>query len=374
MSSLSNLPSIVFAEKDALLIEKEIINQYQSTAGVILGDADPRKKLLQSAVPIIAGQRSAIDKAAKRNLLAFADKAFLDHIGVQVGCTRIAATLSKTTLRFTLTKIRTVSTIIPKGTRVTAGDQIYFATAKELIISSGNLIGDITATCITMGNAGNEYAVGTLITIVDPVAYVSAVTNITASEGGADEESDDDFRERIHLAPEGFSCAGPTGAYEYWAKTASSLIADVKAYSPSAGCVSICVLMDKGELPGTEILNDVLAICSDRKIRPLTDNVSTIAPTQISYDISVTYYISKKNENLIDSISTAVAAAVRAYILWQKEKLGRSVDPSELIHKMKMAGASRVTVAAPAYIELTNIQVAKESENVLINYGGIEDD
>lgn len=373
MSSLSNLPSIVFAEKDALIIEKEIINQYQSTAGVILGDADPRKKLLQSAVPIIAGQRSAIDKAAKRNLLAFSDKAFLDHIGVQVGCTRIAATSSKTTLRFTLTKIRTVSTIIPQGTRVTAGDQIYFVTAKELIISSGVLTGDVIAICITVGDVGNEYAVGTLITIVDPVAYVSAVTNITASEGGADAESDDDFRERIHLAPEGFSCAGPTGAYEYWAKTASSLIADVKAYSPAAGCVAICVLMDGGELPGEEILADVLKICSDSKIRPLTDKVSSIPPTRISYDIKVTYYISKNNKNLADGISTTVTEAVTTYTKWQKEKLGRSIDPSELIYKMKVGGASRVMVEAPVYVELTDIQVAIEG-SILLNYGGFEDD
>jgi len=373
MSSLSNLPSITFAEKDALKIETELINQYEETAGISLADADPRKKLLQSEVPIIAGQRCAIDKSAKRNLLAYADGYYLDHIGIQVGCTRIPAKTATTTLRFTLTKERTVSTTIPAGTRITAGDGVYFSTTAALTIPAGNLTGDINATSKIAGAIGNNYVIGDLITIVDPVAYVSAVANITASAGGADAESDDDFRERIQLAPESFSCAGPTGAYEYWAKTASSLISDVKAYSPSPGCVAICVLMDGGELPEKEILADVLTICSDSKIRPLTDNVSTVAPTQVTYDINVTYYISKSNKNLVDSIVTAVTSAINEYRVWQKSKLGRAVDPSELNFKMKVAGASRVTITSPGYILLKNTEVAKEG-NVLVNYGGIDNE
>ena len=373
MSSLNNLPNITFAEKDALKIETEIINQYEKTAGVTLADADPRKKLLQSEVPIIVGQRSAIDKNAKRNLLAYADGDYLDHIGIMVGCTRIPASTATTTLRFTLAKERVVSTTIPKGTRATNGDGNYFATEEAFTIPPGKLTGDIAATSKTIGAIGNVYAIGDLITIVDPVAYVSAVTNITASAGGADAESDDDFRERIQLAPESFSCAGPTGAYEYWAKTASSLIADVKAYSPSAGCVAICVLMDDGALPEMEILTDVLTICSDSKIRPLTDNVSAVAPTQVAYDINVTYYISKSNKNLVDSISAAVTSAINEYRIWQKSKLGRAVDPSELNYKMKAAGASRVTIAAPGYILLKETEVAKDG-NVLVNYGGIDNE
>ncbi len=373
MSNLSKLPNITFAEKNALTIETEIIDQYKETSGVTLADADPRKKLLQSEVPIIAGQRSAIDKAAKRNLLAYSDGVYLDHIGIMVGCTRIAATAATTMLKFMLTKTRSISTAIPAGTRVTAGDGLYFATDVALIIEAGSISSNVAATCTTAGDAGNVYAIGDLITIVDPVAYVSSVINTTASAGGADEESDDDFRERIHLAPESFSTAGPTGAYEYWAKTASSLIADVKTYSPSPGRVAICVLMKDGKLPEAEILADVLAICSDRKIRPLTDNVSVISPTQVAYDITVTYYISKSNENLADSITKGVAAAVVDYKAWQKAKLGRSVDPSELIYKIKAAGASRVAVITPVYTALTDTQVAKEG-TVLINYGGVENE
>lgn len=373
MSSLSNLPDITFARKDAATIETEIIDQYQETSGTTLAAADPRKKLLQSQVPIVAGQRSAIDKAAKRNLLAYADSDFLDHIGVMVGCTRIAATTADTTLRFTLSKARTISTLIAKGTRVTAGDNVFFATTADLLIPAGTMTGDVGADCLKIGEAGNGYEINSLITLVDPTAYVSAVTNITASEGGADAEDDDNFRERIHLAPESFSCAGPDGAYEYWAKTASSLIIDAKPYSPTPGCVDICVLLKGGELPGTEILNAVKEICSDKKIRPMTDKVSAIAPVPVTYDIDTTFYIAKSNENLVESISKAVEAAVDDYITWQKARLARAVDPSELIYRMKKAGASRVTVANPVYTVIAPIQIATAGAK-RIQYGGIENE
>ena len=46
------------------------------------------------------------------------------------------------------------------------------------------------------------------------------------SDGGADEESDAAFYERMRESVETFSTAGPLGAYEYYAKTASAAIAD----------------------------------------------------------------------------------------------------------------------------------------------------
>ncbi|CQH37235.1 baseplate assembly protein J [Yersinia enterocolitica] len=46
-------------------------------------------------------------------------------------------------------------------------------------------------------------------------------------------ESDSDFRVRIPQAFEGLSVAGPTGAYEYHAKSADGRVADASAISPT---------------------------------------------------------------------------------------------------------------------------------------------
>jgi len=366
-----NLPDITFAEKDSSTIETEIIDQYEETAGVTLAVADPRKKLLQSEVPIIVGQRSVIDSSAKKNLLAYSSGDFLDHIGILVGCTRIAATAATSTVRFTLTAARSVSTTIASGKRVTSGDGVYFITTAETVIAAGDTYADISVQCTVTGTAGNDYAVGTLTTLVDPIAYVASISNTTVSEGGTDKEIDDAFRERIQLAPESFSTAGPTGAYEFWAKTASSTIIDVSVASPSAGVVAIYPLVTGGEIPGQEILDAVLEICDDEKIRPLTDNVQVLAPEQVAYAIDVSYWIDKTNESVASTLETAIETAVSTYITWQKTELGRDINPTELVYLMRAAGAKRVMVTTPTYLALADSQVAKESTTT-INYGGIE--
>lgn len=114
--------------------------------------------------------------------------------------------------------------------------------------------------------------------------------NTTESAGGADEESDAAFYERMRESVETFSTAGPLGAYEYYAKSASALITDVKATSPEPGKVDVRVLLASGELPGEEILKEVSAILSADSVRPLTDHVTVQAPEVTPYNIDVTYY------------------------------------------------------------------------------------
>ncbi|AIF51265.1 baseplate J/gp47 family protein [Pelosinus sp. UFO1] len=368
-----NLPDITFAEKDAKIIENEIIQSYEEVSEQSLAVGDPRKKLLQSEVPIIVGQRSLIDYSAKQNLLAYAVDDILDHIGILVGCTRLPAKAATSTIRFTLSVERSQPTTIEAGKRVTSGDNIFFATVSEAVIPPGTITIDSKVQCLTEGTIGNGYGIGELKTLVDPIPYVSSISNITVSEGGIDIEANDPYRDRIQQAPESFSTAGPDGAYIYWAKTASSTIIDVEVYSPSPGVVHICPLVTGGEIPGQEILDAVLAICSDKKVRPLTDNTYAVAPEQVEYTIDVSYWIDKQNENLASSIRTKVNQSVSDYRTWQKSKLGRGIDPSELIKVMKNAGAKRVAVATPIYQALNKNQVAKEQENITVNYGGIEE-
>ncbi len=54
-------------------------------------------------------------------------------------------------------------------------------------------------------------------------------------------ESDDRFRRRIQLAPEACSCAGPSGAYIYYALTLAPSIVDAYAFSPRDGQVQVVV-------------------------------------------------------------------------------------------------------------------------------------
>ncbi|WP_174769340.1 baseplate assembly protein, partial [Brevibacillus centrosporus] len=203
--------------------------------------------------------------------------------------------------------------------------------------------------------------------------YIQSVSNVTTSSGGTDRESDEAYRERIHIAPESFSTAGPEGAYEYFAMSASPLIVDVSVREATPGVVEIRPLLQNGELPGQEILDLVLETCNDRKARPLTDHVQALVPEQVPYDLNVTYWIGTSNSNTVATIQSNVEQAIKDYKLWQCSKQGRDIDPSELITRVKNAGAKRAMVSSPVYQAVESYKVAKlNTEN--ITFGGLEDD
>lgn len=366
-----NLPNITFAEKSAQQIEADIIKRYEELSKKKLHKADPKRIFLQAIVLLLAQQRINIDYTGKQNLLSFASNTMLDHLGLETNTSRLQETKAKTTIRFTLSTSK--SQIIPLGTRVTPGNGIFFETLTEKVVNVGQTSVDIEAACTESGAAGNDFLPGEINQQVDPIQWIQSVENITKSEGGNDSEDDDSYALRIRQAPESFSVAGPTGAYEYWAKTANKSIIDVSVRSPSAGVVEIRPLLNNGGIPDQEVLDGVLSICNDRKIRPLTDNVQVLAPSVVSYDINLTYWIGSNNSSMSNTIQSNVNQAIENYKLWQKSKLGRAIDPSELITLIKNAGAKRVSITSPIYQTVNSFEVAKENLST-VSYGGLEDD
>lgn len=370
---LSDLPDIEFVNSDVQTVEAEVFAIYEETTGRTLAKGDPIRLFLLTMTYVIVLLLKAIDNTGKQNLLRYANGNNLDHIGALVGCGRLAAAAAVTTIKVTLSAAQATAVIVPSGTRFTAGDGIFFALDNPMVIDIGDTNGTGTATCTVTGTVGNDYPIGTLTTLVDPVPYVASVTNTTKSEGGADVQDDEDFREAINLKPESFSTAGPTGAYIFHAKQASALISDVSVITPNPGEVEVRPLLEGGVIPGSTMLQLVEDHLNDKTIRPLTDNVSVVAPTAVSYDVTLTYYIDSNDATMATTIQTAVTAAVNDYVAWQKEKLGRDINPSELIRRVMQAGAKRVAVTYPVFAVLDETEVAI-ADNVTVTMGGIEDE
>ncbi|GIQ69259.1 baseplate J protein [Xylanibacillus composti] len=371
--SIYDLPDIEFVDTNPEEIKNSIIAVYEAVAGKKLYPGDPVRLFLMTIADLIIQQRVLINQSAKMNLLRYATGDYLDQLGALTETPRLQAESATTTVRFTLSAPQPGATLIPPGTRVTPGNELYFTVVGGGDIPAGETEGDFLCECLESGVVGNGYAPGQINILVDPIPYVAAVANLTESVGGNDIESDDAYRERIYISPERFSVAGPTGAYEYWARTASKDISDVFVWSPSPGEVEIRPLLAEGQLPTQEVLGKVLTICNADHIRPLNDKVTVKAPEQTNYDIEIIYYIDSSRSADAVTIREAVSDAVEAYIMWQKSKIGRDIMPSELIRRIMNAGARRVDIMSPNYVEVakTNIAIA---ETVNVTYGGLEDD
>lgn len=364
---------INFIETDAEQINNQLITDFENALGGTLYPADERRIFLQQLAAVIIGLKNDINDSARQNLLKYARGNILDAMGDFYNTPRLPAQKAVVTLRFTLSGAQSVAVTVPKGTRVTPDGEIYFATTADLVIPSGQTTGDVTAESIEAGAKFNGYAPGQIKNIVDPVPYVASVTNIDTSSGGSDTEDDDHYRDRIRQAPESYSTAGPEGAYIYWAKTADANIADISVSSPSPGVVKIVPLMANGEIPSQAILDKVSAIVSAKDKRPLTDNVQVVAPTEVSYNITLTYYIAKERQIEETAIRNAIegfGGAVDQYKLWQAGKLGRAINPDYLRQLMLNAGAFRIDITSPVYTEINADQVAKTG-SVTVTYGGL---
>lgn len=369
---LADLPDIDFVDMDAADIESAVFASYRNITGRTPAQGDPVRLFLLFQADIIIRLLNRINDTAKQNLLKYARGKNLDLLAANAWTTRIPAQAAQTTLRVTLSAARDRETIVPAGTRVSPQDNVYFTTTQSLTINAGSTEGTVQAVCTQVGTIGNGYAAGEINKIVDPVAYVASMVNITASEGGSDTETDDSLRERTWEAPETLSVAGPEGAYRARAKAANSSIIDVYVDSPSPGVVRVVPLLTGGEVPAEEILTEVQKELSADSVRPLTDHVQTVAPTIVSYDISATYYIDDDVD--ATTVQTAVAAAVSNFTAWQRARLGRDINPSRLVQMlMDVSGVKRVDVVKPAFTVLSNAQVAHE-KTVSVVMAGSEDE
>lgn len=356
--------------EETFLKSKKII---EDSLGRKLERADPILLLLKTLLAIIFQLKMLLDETAKQNLLYYAKGENLEHFGILVGVNRLAESAAHTAVEVKLSAPRAVPIIISAGTRIHAGDNNYFALASDVIFLAGETIQTCRAVCQTFGEAGNNYEPGELNKIVDPQPFLAEIKNLTKSEGGADTESDDSYRERIRQAPESFSTAGSKGAYIFHTKSVSSLIKDVFILSENPGEVDIYPLLDGGELPGAEMLEAIEKYLSDEKIRPLTDKVVVKTPQKISYDIELRFIISESDSADAVSIIEKVSAAVDEFVIWQKSVLGRDINDTELYYRIRQAGAKRAQIISPTFTPVADNAVAV-CENINLVYGGLEKD
>lgn len=159
-------------------------------------------------------------------------------------------------------------------------------------------------------------------------------------------EPDADLRYRAQLALEGFSVAGPRGAYTYHAFAASALVRDVSVGSPTPGTVLVSVL--SAEEPGTaspELITAVEAALSAEDVRPLCDTVVVQSATILSYTIAAELEIDDGPDSDVIAADAFAAVALHA---GQTHRVGRPVTRSGLFAALHRPGVRRVILTSPA--------------------------
>ena len=349
------MDKFTFIDLDTNQIKKEIKNGYEEIMKTKISAGDPAEDFIDWIVYLVCTSKDYMNFIGKMNLLQYSKGKYLDALGALID----------------VSKIFDERRIIEKGHKV-AKDNLYFESTETTILEPGRrtVVGKVK--CLVPGLIGNDIEVGEINAIVDDIPYLLSVSNITKTSGGADREEDDSYRNRIRLRPRAFSVAGPHGAYQYYTLTSHQDIKDSYIYTPSAtpGIVKIIPLLKNGELPSQEILEKIKEKLAD-DVRPLTDKIEIEKPKIQSYNIDIKYW-TKKGDNPI-LVKKEVEAAFSEYIYWQKEKLGRDINPNKLTQLLILAGAKRVEITSPIFQKIEKDTVAKELTKS-IKYIGEEDE
>ncbi|WP_210487623.1 baseplate assembly protein [Pantoea ananatis] len=170
-------------------------------------------------------------------------------------------------------------------------------------------------------------------------------------------EQDEDFRARIAAAFEGLSVAGPSGAYEFHARSADGRVADASAISPSPASVTITVLSREGNgAAGSDLLAIVNAALNDEDVRPVADRVTVQSAQIVDYRVDATLYLYPGPE--AEPIRAAAEAKLKAFVNTQA-RLGRDIRKSALYAALHVEGVQRVELAQPvADVVLDKTQAA----------------
>lgn len=372
-----------FTEIDTAKLATQAIEAVEEATGELLYPGDKRRIITEALAYFLSVFVSATNEQCKRRFLEDADGYVLDAFGARYLCTRLQPQPAMLELKFMLATARPNDITIPAGTTVTADNKVLFATNETVRVRAGELeVTGVKATATIGGEITNGVPVGAVQSFVDKVPYVTGVVNTTESSGGSagepyplaiDPENGDDgtgdnkYRERIKLAPAGFS-AGSELSYEYAARTASANVEGVKVLSnQQAGRTDIYITEKGGTDPTAGTLEAVTAACTERGKRGFNDQVTVQAPEAVSYDIELTYYVEQANESTAVKSIEGAGGIIDQFNAWQQGKIGRDIDPQKLMANIR-AACHWVEVVKPDRTTILDSQIARFSGNINISH------
>lgn len=200
---------------------------------------------------------------------------------------------------------------------------------------------------------------------------VSPADNSTTPPTEAIMESDDAFRERIQLAFDTLSVAGPEAAYKKFARDADGRVGDVSVVSPQPAYITLTILQ-ADSLTGAaspELIQIVSNAVTAEDVRPIGDRVTVQSASIVNYVINAKLFIGKDPEaaTLLQQAMTNVTA----YATKQK-RLGRSIRLSAIYAALHINGVNRVELISPLTDVVLTPEQASYCTNISVTIGGIE--
>lgn len=203
---------------EAILVS--IRDSFEQQAGCLLDDASDSAVKFRVIASEIARLYERLDYYEQQIFPNTAEGEYLERHGAVRGITKKRAARAGGPLIFNCKTVPTEDIFVPAGTLCTSsrGSGLMYQTTQDLTIPAGSAYGVAQIESVEAGVHTN-IAPGYVDILVTPIAGISSIENTVKISGGADEEPDEMFRERVIEAFSSISNGANTSYYEQFARS-----------------------------------------------------------------------------------------------------------------------------------------------------------
>lgn len=357
LDRLRALPRPTLYTTDPGAWRQMLVERFEALTGRTLYPAQVETLLIEFTAYAMGVLGVEAQMTAEEHLVAFASERGLELLGANRSTPRLPAASARTRVRFSIGAPIGVAMVIAAGTRIGGGvaSGATFATIAPAVIPAGATTAEVDAVATTIGAAANGFAPGQLTIMLDPVAGVS-VTNLTASDGGADIEAVDAWRLRVANAHERISTMGSRTGYRETAMGVSAAIIDVAVVRPQPCHIDIYALTATGAAGANLMAAIAAAFDADAVLDwRFGDLVTVKSPTPWVASPAMTVRVRTDAAGIGP---TAFATANGVFDRWRR-RLGATVAPSEIIDAVRaLDGVVDVSIAGLTFNQLSPWQFA----------------
>ena len=299
-------------------IYEEMRSIFQQRSGAEIGDScDMAVRLYASAAEIQALYCQA-DWVLKQCFPRTAQGQALDDHGAMRNLSRRSSAKAVGSVTFSISSAAEKELLVPKGTVCMTAGGVRFITVEEGGIPAGELSCTVAVEALEAGRSGNA-AAGSINRMSVPPVGVESCRNEQSFSGGADQETDEEFRARIL---ESFSRL-PNGAnaayYELQAENHDGVrSAKAVGRARGVGTVDVYIAAENG-VPSEGLLREVYEDLNAK--RELAVDLQVLAPEVKQVDVTAELTIAEGYDP--EKVKEAATEALRVF--FAADLLGKGV-------------------------------------------------
>ena len=321
-------------------IRQDIASRMRSLSNNRLTPDDPRS-LAGIIASTIAGdvfeQQRLLPQACRDGIPSTSSGASLDAHGLTVGITRTPSTFAQGRVQMT----GVVATTIPANTQIQSANGVIFATSAAGVVGSAGTV-EIGVVALVAGEGGNLIAADNTLSLVNAVSGITSVVFVGDFSGGAQEESDEEFRPRVL---ERFRKPVAGGSQSDWIGWARAIPDVVNArVEEQSGLVTIYPLFSRASRGPYGIPTDDDIVAVDAALdanRPYGTRIAVEKPTATVIDINIS--------GITSTVTQARMRSAMTTLFQTAPSIGGEFTRARIFSALlAVAGAADFDVTAPA--------------------------